>query len=157
MVRRVHRFNVCAAFPSWDAPMPETPKGPTPPSGELSPEEIAAFERRLSNLGTKIDGAQADKRAEITAQEDKAMRARGMAYGLRMSSEFVAAIIVGGLIGYGLDKWLGTVPWFFLLFFVLGLIAGVINVTRAFQRLQSEIAVSTGGNIGKDMPDGDDD
>ena len=137
--------------------MPETPKGSTPPSGEMSPEEMAAFEKRLSDLGSKIDGAQAGKEAEIAAQEDKAMRARGMAYGLRMSSEFVAAIIVGGLIGFGLDKVFGTVPWFFLLFFVLGLAAGVINVTRAFQRLQGDIARQTGGNIGKDMPDGDDD
>ena len=137
--------------------MPETPKGSTPPSGEMSPEEMAAFEKRLSDLGSKIDGAQAGKEAEITAQEDKAMRARGMAYGLRMSSEFVAAIIVGGLIGFGLDKVFGTVPWFFLLFFVLGLAAGVMNVTRAFQRLQGDIARQTGGNIGKDMPDDDDD
>ena len=137
--------------------MPETPKGSTPPSGEMSPEEMAAFEKRLSDLGSKIDGAQAGKEAEITAQEDKAMRARGMAYGLRMSSEFVAAIIVGGLIGFGLDKLFGTVPWFFLLFFVLGLAAGVMNVTRAFQRLQGDIARQTGGNIGKDMPDDDDD
>ena len=137
--------------------MPETPKGSTPPSGEMSPEAMAAFEKRLSDLGSKIDGAQAGKEAEITAQEDKAMRARGMAYGLRMSSEFVAAIIVGGLIGFGLDKVFGTVPWFFLLFFVLGLAAGVMNVTRAFQRLQGDIARQTGGNIGKDMPDDDDD
>ena len=137
--------------------MPETPKGSTPPSGEMSPEEMAAFEKRLSDLGSKIDGAQAGKEAEITAQEDKAMRARGMAYGLRMSSEFVAAIIVGGLIGFGLDKLFGTVPWLFLLFFVLGLAAGVMNVTRAFQRLQGEISQQTGGNIGRDLPDGDDD
>lgn len=137
--------------------MPETPKGSTPPSGELSPEDVAVFERRLSDLGSKIEGAQAEKAAEITAQEDKAMRARGMAYGLRMSSEFVAAIIVGGLIGFLLDKAFGTVPWLFLLFFVLGLAAGVMNVTRAFQRLQEDIARQAGGNIGKDLPDGDDD
>ena len=137
--------------------MPETPKGPTPPKGELSSEERASFERRAADLGARIDGAQAEKRAEVTAQEDKAMRARGMAYGLRMSSEFVAAIIVGGLIGYGLDKVFGTVPWLFLLFFVLGLAAGVINVTRGFQRLQSEISRQTGGNIGRDLPDSDDD
>jgi len=29
---------------------------------------------------------------------------RGMAYGMRMATELVAAIIVGGLIGYGLDR-----------------------------------------------------
>jgi ATP synthase protein I len=148
---------VCDAFPFRIVPMPETPKGSTPPSGEMNPEDRAAFERRLSDLGSKIDGAQADKQAEITAQEDKAMRARGMAYGLRMSSEFVAAIVVGGLIGFGLDKLLGTTPWLFLLFFVLGLVAGIVNVTRAFERLQGEIKKQTGGNMGRDLPDDDDD
>ncbi len=137
--------------------MPETPKGPKSPAGDMSPEDKAAFERRLSDLGTRIDGAQAEKQAEITAQEDKAAQARGMAYGLRMSSEFVAAIMVGGLIGFGLDKLLGTTPWLFLVFFVLGLAAGVVNVTRAFERLQGEIKHQTGGNIGKDLPDDDDD
>jgi len=133
--------------------MPETPKGSTPPTGELSPEDRAAFERRLSDLGSRIDGAQAEKQAEITAQEDKAMRAKGMAYGLRMSSEFVAAILVGGLIGFGLDRWLGTVPWFSLVFFILGMAAGVMNITRAFQKLQADIAMQTKGNIGQDLPD----
>ena len=137
--------------------MPETPKGSTTPPGDMSPEELAAFEKRLSDLGSRIDGAQASKQAEVTAEQDKAMQAKGMAYGLRMSSEFVAAIIVGGLIGYLLDRLLGTVPWMFLLFFVLGLAAGILNVTRGFQRLQGEISRQTGGNIGQDMPDGDDD
>ena len=137
--------------------MPENPKGPAPPRGEMSPEDKAAFERRLSDLGSRIDGAQAEKKAEITAQEDKAMQARGMAYGLRMSSEFVAAILVGGAIGYFLDKALGTTPWLFLVFFVLGMAAGILNITRGFKRLQAEIAVQTKGDIGHAVADDEDD
>lgn len=137
--------------------MSDEPKGPGPLKGEMSPEETAAFERRLSELGSKIGKAQSEKEAEITAQEDRAMRGRGMAYGLRMSSELVAAILVGGFIGYALDQLLGTTPWLFLLFFVLGFAAGILNVTRAFQRMQAEIAERTGGNIGKSVPDNDGD
>ncbi len=80
-----------------------------------------------------------------------------MAYGLRMASELVGAVLVGGLIGYALDRWLGTWPWFFLVFFFLGFAAGVVNVTRAFTRLQEEIKVATKGNIGQSVPDDDDD
>lgn len=137
--------------------MTDKPNGPTPQKGELSPEEIAAFERRVSDLGQKIDRVQAGKQAEISAEEDRAMQSRGMAMGLRMSSELVAAILVGGLVGYGLDKLFGTTPWLFLLFFFLGFAAGIMNVTRAFKSMQADISRQTGGNIGQSVPDDEDD
>ena len=43
---------------------------------------------------------------------------------------FVLAIVLGAFFGYWLDKWLGTSPWLFLLFFVFGFIGGVLNVYR---------------------------
>lgn len=42
----------------------------------------------------------------------------------------VASIAIGGVIGYYLDKWLGTGPWLFLLFLVFGIVSGFINVFR---------------------------
>ena len=43
---------------------------------------------------------------------------------------FVLAILFGFLIGRALDRWLGTSPLFMILFFFLGLAAGVLNVIR---------------------------
>ena len=43
---------------------------------------------------------------------------------------FVLAIVLGAWFGWLLDKWLGTSPWMFFLFFVLGLAAGILNVYR---------------------------
>ena len=43
---------------------------------------------------------------------------------------FVLAIVIGAWFGWLLDKWLGTSPWLFLLFFVFGLAAGILNVYR---------------------------
>jgi ATP synthase protein I len=54
-----------------------------------------------------------------------------MSMGLRAGSEFVAAIIVGGAFGWGLDWLLRTRPAFTILFFFLGVAAGVWNVIRA--------------------------
>ena len=53
-----------------------------------------------------------------------------MGLGLRAASEFAAAIVVGGLIGWQLDVWLGTKPAFLIVFFMLGVAAGVWNVIR---------------------------
>jgi ATP synthase protein I len=57
--------------------------------------------------------------------------ASGMSMGLRAGSEFVAAILVGGAIGWGLDWALKTKPAFTIVFFLLGVAAGVWNVIRA--------------------------
>ena len=43
---------------------------------------------------------------------------------------FVLAIVMGAWLGWVLDTWLGTSPWMFFLFFVFGLVAGVLNVYR---------------------------
>jgi ATP synthase protein I len=43
---------------------------------------------------------------------------------------FVLAIVIGAWFGRMLDNWLGTSPWLFLLFFVLGFAGGVLNLYR---------------------------
>jgi len=123
---------------------------------QTSADDKAAYQGRISELGNRLDKVKAERQASADADLDAEMRGRGMAYGMRMAAELVAAVIVGGAIGYGLDYWLGSKPWLFLLFFVLGFAAGVLNVVRSYERLQKEIAARTGGRIGKSVPDDDD-
>jgi len=123
--------------------------------GQMSPEDKAAFEGRVSDLGDRLGKVRAQRAADAHANLDAEMRGRGMAYGMRMAAELVAAVIVGGLIGFGLDRWLGSTPWLFLLFFVLGFVAGVLNVLRAYERMQKEIKARTGGRIGHGIADED--
>ncbi len=47
---------------------------------------------------------------------------------------FVLAIVLGAWFGYLLDSWFGTGPVFFLVFFVLGMVAGGLNVYRTATR-----------------------
>ncbi len=54
-----------------------------------------------------------------------------MARGLRLSTELVAGVLVGAVIGYWLDRWLGISPWGFIVFLLLGFVAGIVNVMRA--------------------------
>ena len=121
-------------------------------SGDMSPQERARFERRISELGDRLGKVRSQRDAEMSAGADAEMRGRGMAYGMRMAAELVAAVIVGGSIGWGLDWVLGSRPWLFLLFFLLGFAAGVLNVMRAYERMQREFA-ARGGKIGQSLPD----
>jgi ATP synthase protein I len=54
-----------------------------------------------------------------------------MARGFRLSSELVAGVVVGALIGWGFDRLLSTSPFGLILFFLLGFAAGVLNVIRS--------------------------
>jgi ATP synthase protein I len=43
----------------------------------------------------------------------------------------VAGVLVGAVIGYMLDRWLGLSPWGFIVFVLLGFAAGILNLMRA--------------------------
>lgn len=128
---------------------------PSPPAN-LSPDDRAAFERRIAGLDKRLGDVKSRDAAENKASRDRRASSRGMAYGLRMASELVAAVLVGGLIGFGLDHWLGTTPWLFLPLVILGFVAGVRSVLRGYKQVQADVAATTGGDIGKSIPDDDD-
>ncbi|MAI10338.1 MAG: hypothetical protein CBD27_05025 [Rhodospirillaceae bacterium TMED167] len=53
---------------------------------------------------------------------------KGMAF--RIGTEIVVAVAVGGGIGFLIDTWLDTKPWFLIVFLLLGNMAGLWNVFR---------------------------
>jgi ATP synthase protein I len=55
----------------------------------------------------------------------------GFGVAFRIGVELVAALIVGVGVGWLLDRWLGSKPWFLIVFFFLGAAAGILNVYRA--------------------------
>ena len=99
-------------------------------------DEDRALSRRLerlrSDLQARTDVQSVDPQARVSGGRRDSS---GMALGLRAGSEFVAAIIVGGAIGWGLDRLLSTKPLFLIVFFLLGTVAGVWNVVRATKPL----------------------
>ena len=54
----------------------------------------------------------------------------------KMSTELVSAVVVGTIIGFILDKTFGTKPWLILIFFFVGVVAGIINVVRSAKNMQ---------------------
>jgi ATP synthase protein I len=54
----------------------------------------------------------------------------------KLSTELVSAVAVGTIIGFILDKTFGTKPWLILIFFFVGVIAGITNVIRSAKNMQ---------------------
>jgi ATP synthase protein I len=57
---------------------------------------------------------------------------------MRISVELAAGLVVGGGIGYFLDRWLGTGPWLLIVFFFFGAAAGIRNVMRTAEQLNRQ-------------------
>ena len=65
---------------------------------------------------------------------------RGLFMGsaFRLGTELVAAVVVGTIIGFILDNWFDTKPWFIIAFFFIGVTAGMLNVIRVAKNMQKK-------------------
>ncbi len=59
-----------------------------------------------------------------------------MGSAFRLGTELVAAVLVGTIIGFILDNWFDTKPWLIIIFFFIGVIAGMLNVIRVAKNMQ---------------------
>ena len=64
-------------------------------------------------------------------KEDSSGSNSGYARAVKIASEFVAGVVVGGGVGWGIDRLAGTAPWALIVFLLLGFAAGVLNVLRS--------------------------
>lgn len=91
----------------------------------------ASFSARLRSLGTQLGRTGRGQPAETPPEGSSGSDPSAIARGFRLSTELVAGVIVGALIGWLLDRWLGISPWGLIVFLLLGFAAGVLNVMRA--------------------------
>ena len=54
----------------------------------------------------------------------------------KLSAELVSAVTIGTIIGFILDKTFGSTPWLIIIFFFIGVVAGIVNVFRSAKNMQ---------------------
>ena len=65
-----------------------------------------------------------------TTNENTGLPENGKTRAIRISTELIVAVAVGAGIGFLLDSWLETKPWFLVGFLLLGNAAGLWNIFR---------------------------
>ena len=72
---------------------------------------------------------------KINPEKDPTSRSNlGQAF--KMRTELVSAVLVGTFIGFILDTWFDTKPWLIIIFFFVGVVAGITNVVRSAKKIQ---------------------
>ena len=95
-------------------------------------EDDAALHARLNRLTGELKGRAVPPRPApgVKPEPRSDATASAMSLGLRAGSEFVSAVIIGLGIGWVLDRTLHTNPAFLIVFFLIGVAAGIWNVIR---------------------------
>ena len=78
----------------------------------------------------------AKKKASKKELKTKKPNPSNIGSAFKLSTELVSAVAVGTIIGFILDKTFGTKPWLILIFFFVGVIAGISNVIRSAKNMQ---------------------
>ena len=85
-------------------------------------------------LKTRLKIAKNKAKSRFSSNDKNSSSGMGAAF--KMSTELVSAVLVGTIIGFILDNWFGTKPWLILIFFFIGVVAGISNVIRSAKKMQ---------------------
>ena len=88
---------------------------------------------KLQKLKERIDTAET-----TNSPPPKQKKQSGAGFGFKISTEIIAALVVGVGIGLIVDKYLGTKPFGLIIFFIFGAIAGFLNVYRVMSRIEKQ-------------------
>ena len=92
--------------------------------------------KNLKEISTRLKIA----KKKIRGDEQKKIGSNAASLGkaLKISTELVAAVIVGSTIGFLLDNWFGTKPLLIICFFFMGVAAGILNVFRSAKKMHDK-------------------
>jgi ATP synthase protein I len=91
----------------------------------------ADLSARLKSLDTRLDKATADRRETTEPRTRSTSNSSAIGQAFRLSAEFVAGVIAGGIVGWIVDRLFGIAPWGLIVCLMLGFCAGMLNLMRA--------------------------
>ena len=81
----------------------------------------------------------AKKNIKVVEEEKSGSNATSFGKALKISTEFVSAVVVGSTIGFLLDNWFDTKPLLIICFFFIGVVAGMSNVFKLAKKINENL------------------
>ena len=87
---------------------------------------------KIKNLKDRIN--KLDNSSDL--KKNKIENKSGISFGFRIGIEIVSALVIGTTIGIIVDKYLNSKPFGLIIFFILGAMAGFLNIYRVIRRIE---------------------
>ena len=91
--------------------------------------------KKIKEITTRLEIAK--KNIKNTQNNKRVSNAASLGKALKISTELVASVFVGSIIGFLLDDWFDTKPLLTICFFFIGVAAGILNVFRSAKKMHS--------------------
>ena len=89
--------------------------------------------KSIKEISTRLEIAK--KNLKKNKAKNNGSNAASLGKALKISTELVAAVVVGSTIGFILDNWFDTKPWLTIVFFFMGATAGILNVIKFAKKM----------------------
>ena len=93
--------------------------------------------KNLKEISTRLEIAK--KKIKKKQIKNNGSNAASLGKALKISTELVAAVVVGSTIGFLLDNWFDTKPLLIICFFFMGVAAGILNVFRSAKKMHKKL------------------
>ena len=87
----------------------------------------------LKEISTRLEIAKKNLKKNQVKNKGSNVATLGKAF--KISTELVAAVVVGTILGFILDNWFDTKPWLTICFFFMGVAAGILNVIKSAKNM----------------------
>ena len=91
----------------------------------------------LKKISVRLEIAK--KKIKKNQIKNKGTNAASLGKALKISTELVAAVVVGTTLGFILDNWFDTKPMLTICFFFMGAAAGILNVFRSAKKMHNKL------------------
>ena len=85
--------------------------------------------KKIKEIATRLEIAK--KSIKNMRNNNQGSNAASLGKALKISTELVAAVVVGTTLGFILDNWFDTRPWLTISCFFMGGAAGILNVIKS--------------------------
>ncbi len=92
--------------------------------------------KNIKEISTRLEIAK--RKIKKNRTRNDGTNAASFAKAFKISTELVAAVVVGSTIGFLLDNWFGTKPMLTICFFFMGVAAGILNVFKAAKKMHKD-------------------
>ena len=93
--------------------------------------------KNLKEISTRLEIAK--KKIKNVQKDNIGSNAASLGKALKISTELVAAVVVGSTIGFLLDNWFDTKPLLTICFFIMGVAAGILNVFKSAKKMHRKL------------------
>ena len=92
--------------------------------------------KKIKEITTRLEIAK--KNIKNTEKNNQGSNTASLGKALKISTELVAAVVVGSIMGFLLDGWFDTKPLLTICFFFMGVAAGILNVFKSAKKMQKK-------------------